>query len=217
VAAGDIGMRIASQELTEQYSAALREYCANGGEAALSWAFHLGHRAASEDLGVLEMTAIHHKGLEEALEMLPVGATTRFALRASEFLAEALAPFEQRHRRFQEGHSTLCDLNQGLEQWLNATQHKLEAAQEKLVEQERAEKRKNALICVISHEMHGSLGVLKSVLGELSAHGERLLDVILRNSEQVIRLVGDPPDVETIESGALALSETAASSGSGSS
>lgn len=190
-------MRTALHELTEQYSAGLREYCAKGGEA-LSWAFQpslLGHRAASEGLGVLEMAAMHQKVLVEALiEMVAGDESTHIAHRASEFLAEALAPFEQRHRRYQEEHST---------------QHKLEAAQDQLLEQRRAEQRKNEFICAMTHEMHGSLSVLMSGLGgELNAHGRRLLDVALRNSERVMRLVGDSPDVQTIESGAMTFNGT---------
>lgn len=89
-------MRTALDELTEQYSAALREYCAKGGEA-LSWAFQpslLGHRAASEGLGVLEIAAIHQKALVEARLEMAGDESTHIARRASEFLAEALAPFE---------------------------------------------------------------------------------------------------------------------------
>ena len=198
-------MRTTLHELTAQYSAGLLEYCAKGGGAALPWAFQpslLGNRAANAGLGVLEMAAIHQKALEEALlEMVAGDESTLIARRASEFLAEALAPFEQRHRRYQEERSTLCDLNQGLEQRLNATQHELETAQHQLLEQRRAEQRTNEFICVMSHEMHGSLSVLMSRLGgELNAHGQRLLDVALRNSERVMRVVGDSPDVQTIDS-----------------
>jgi signal transduction histidine kinase len=204
-------MRTALHELTEPYSAALREYCAKAGEAGLNWAYQLGHRAASEGLGVLEMAAIHQKALVEAmLEMVAGDESTHIAHRASEFLAEALAPFEQRHRRY----------NQGLEQSLNATEHKLEAAQDQLLEQRRAEQRKNECIFVMSHEMHGSLSELKCGLGgELNADGQRLLDVTLRNSERVMRLVGDSPDVQTIESDTMTFNgtRTAAGSGSGSS
>ena len=189
-------MRTAQHELTEQYSAALREYCAKAGEGALNWAYQLGHRAASEGLGVLEMVAIHQKALVEALlEMEAGGESTRIAQRASEFLVEAVTPFEQRHRLH----------NQGLEECLNAAEHKLEAAQGQLLEQRRIEQLKTKFIYefiyVMSHEMHGSLSGLKSGLGgELNAPGQRLLDVALRNSERVMRLVGDSPDVQTIES-----------------
>jgi len=186
-------MSIALRELTEQYSAALREYCAKGGEAALSWAYQLGHRAAGEGLGVLEMAAMHQKALVEALlEMVAVDKSTCIAHRASEFLAEALAPFEQTHRRYQEEHSTVCDLNRRLEQ-LN-----------------------NDLMTVMSDEIptpvmsiHDSLSLLKSgVGGDLNAQGHRLLDVACRNSQQLMRLVDNLLDVRRIESGTMIVDRT---------
>jgi hypothetical protein len=200
-------MRTAQHELTEHYSAALREYCAKAGEGALNWAYKLGNRAASEGLGVLEMAAIHQKALVEALLAMVAGdESTHIAHRASEFLVEALIPFEQRHRLN----------NRGLEECLNATERKVEAAQEQLLEQRRIERRRNEVIHAMSHEMHASLSGLKSGLGgELNAHGQRLLDVTLRNSERVMRLMGDSPDVRTIESGTITLNRTRTAAGWG--
>jgi hypothetical protein len=191
-------------ELTEQYSEALREYCAKGGESALSWGFHLGYRAASDGVGLLDVVAMHEKALVAVLAGLRgIEETTFLAHRASQFLAEALAPFEQKHRRCEDEHATLRDLNEGLEQWLNAAQHKLEVVEELLLEQRRAERRKNEFVCAMNHVTHGSLSVLQSGLGgELNPHGQRLLDTALRNSERVIRLLGDGPEVEARESGA---------------
>jgi signal transduction histidine kinase len=187
----------AARELTEQYCEALREYCAQGGHSALSWAFHLGYQAASDGLGLLDIAAMHEKALVAALAGLRgIEETTFLAHRASQFLAEALVPFEQKHRRCEDEHSTLRDLNEGLEQWLNAAQHKLEAVQELLLEQRRAERRKDEFVCAMNHVTHGSLSVLQSGIGgELNAHGQRLLDTALRNSERVSHLVGDVSDV----------------------
>lgn len=206
--------------LHEQYSAALREYCAKGAEVPLSWAFQpslLGRRAVREGLGVLDMAAMHQKALVETLlEMLAVDDITRITHRASEFVAEALAPFEQRQRPYQEEHCTLCEGKQEREQ-LKATQHKLEGAMDLLLEQMRAEQHKNERICSMSHELHGSLGVLMSELGrELNAHRQRLLDVALRNSERILRLVNDSMDAQTIESDAMTFDGTRTAAGSGS-
>jgi len=209
-------MSIALQELTEQYSAALREYCAKAGEAALSWAYQLGFRAVGEGLGVLEMAAMHQLALLGALrEMGAVDECICTADRAFEFLAEALVPFEQANRRRQEERSRMCDANQGLEQGLESTRQELESAQDQLVEQRGTERRKNAFICAMSHEMHGSLSALRSGLGgELNAHGQRLLDVALRNSERVMRLVRDSRDVQTIDSGAMTFNGMRTAAGS---
>jgi hypothetical protein len=52
----------------------------------------------------------------------------------------------------------------------------------------------------------------------LNPRDQKLLDATLRNSERLMRLVGDSPDVRTIGSGAMTLKGTrAAGSGSGSS
>jgi hypothetical protein len=205
-------MNTALCELTEHYSAGLREYCAKGA-CAPPFAFQpslLGHRAASEGLGVPEMVAMHQNALVEVLlEMAAGDEITLIARRASEFLAEALAPFEERHRRCQEEHSMLCEVRQVLEQWLRASQRNLVAARDQLLEQRMAELRKNESICVMTHEMHGSLSVLMSGQGgKLNAHGQRLLDLALRNSERVMLLVGDSPEVQTIESGAMTFNGT---------
>ena len=100
--------------LHEQYSTALREYCAKGTEAALSWDFQpsvLGQRAVREGLGVLEMAAMHQKALVETLlEMLAVDDTTRITHRASEFVAEALAEVYQGNKPVAEDpYSRLTD------------------------------------------------------------------------------------------------------------
>jgi signal transduction histidine kinase len=221
-------MRIALRELTEQYSAALREYCAEGGEAALFQAYQLGRRAAGNGVGVLEIAALHQEALVAALlEMLAIDESTRIAQRASEFFAECLAPFELTRRSYQEGHATLRDLNQELEQRLNAALHNSDAARDQLLEHRMTDQLKNDLMTVMSHEIptpvmsiHDSLRQLKSgVGGDLNAQGHRLLDVACRNSQQLMRLVDDLLDVRRIELGTMIVDMTKpapAGSGSGS-
>jgi signal transduction histidine kinase len=175
--------------LPAQYAAALREYCATGARA-LPWPLQpslLGLRAASEGLGALELAAMHQKALVETLlETLSVDDTARIALRASEFVAEALAPLQAVDASTQK---------EGQREWLEAMQRVLDAAIDQLLAQRRAEQRKYDLICVMTHEMHGSLSVLMSELGaEMNARRERLLDVALRNSERMMGLVGEWPE-----------------------
>jgi signal transduction histidine kinase len=194
-----VAMRTA---LHAQYSAALREYCSKGGAAALSWAFQpslLGHRAARECFSALEVAAMHQKALVETLlEMLSVDDLTRVAHRASEFVAEALAPFEGEQPALGER-----EREREREQ-LEATRHRLDAVRRQLLEQRRAEQRKNEIICVMSHEIHGSLSVLMSELGgESTSHRQKLLDVALRNSERMIRLVEESPAAQVMELGSM--------------
>jgi hypothetical protein len=191
----------ASYELAGQYAEALREYTTEGQEQTLSWAFQLGHRAVNQGLGLRQMAAMHETALVDALLLATAMAdeTNRILHRAYEFLAVALAPFEKRHRRTQEEHSTLSNLNLGLEQWLNATQHKLEAAQVELREARKADLRKNGAILALTREIHGSLNLLKGLVsGDLNPHARRLLDESVEKSERVTHLVTDSIEAPTI-------------------
>ena len=190
---GRAAASVAPLDVTGAYSASLGEYCATGGESALSRAFHLGHQAAGDGLGVLALAVMHQQALAVVLsETRTVDETARIAQRAGDFLAEALTAFDEKHRRCEEEHSTLYELNQGLEQWLNATQHQLDAAQALLLERSNGEQRKDEFIRAINRVTCGSLSVLQSGLGgELNSHGHRLLDTAVRNCERVMRLLGD--------------------------
>jgi len=200
------------EELGQEYSTALRDYCTDGGEAALLRAYQLGRRAVGDGLGVLEVAALHHEALLAALvEIVALDEGARIAKRASEFFGECLAPFELTRRGFQEAHAAVCDLNQGLQQRLRAALDDFESARGELLEQKRLETLKNEFISVISHEVrtpltsiHGALNLLKSGLGgELDAQGQRLLDVSYRNSQRLVRFVNDLLDLQRIESGTM--------------
>lgn len=205
-------MRAALRELTEEYSAALRDYCAGGGEAELHRGYQLGRRAVGDGMGVLEMAALHQEALVAALlEMLAGGEGTRIARRASEFLAESLAPFELNRRGFEEANAVLADLNKGLARRLSTALQDFETAQGELLEQKRSERVKDEFISVVSHELrtpltsiHGALNLLKSGLGgRLNAQGQRLLDVAYRNSQRLVRLVSDVLDLQKIRAGSM--------------
>lgn len=207
-------MKAALGELTEQYLAALKDYCTEGGEAALLRAYQLGRQALAGGLGVLEMATLHQEALVTALiEMLALDESTCIAQRASEFFAESLAPFELTRRGFEEAHSMLSELNQGLESQLRAAMRDFQAAQQELVEQRRNEQVKDEFICFVSHEVrtpmtaiHGALSLLKKgVGGPLDAQGQQLLDVAYRNSKRLVRLVTDVLDLQRIESGTMTL------------
>lgn len=71
------------------------------------------------------------------------------------------------------------------------------------------ERMKDEFVSVVSHELrtpltsvHGSLRLLATGrLGELNAQGQELLDVALRNTERLTRLLNDVLDLERIGSG----------------
>jgi len=205
-------VKAALQELRVPYAAALREYCAGGGEASLLAAYQLGRRAVASDVGVLEMATLHDEALRARLSELTDGEeSARVAKRASEFFSESLAPFELTRVGFQEAHAAMCDLNEGLEQRLRALLRDFEDAQGQLMEHKRLERLKNEFISVISHEVrtpltsiHGALNLLKTGLGGgLDGQGQRLLDVAYRNSQRLVRFVNDLLDLQRIESGTM--------------
>jgi signal transduction histidine kinase len=190
--------KAALRELAAQYSPALQEYCATGGEAALHRAYQLGRRAILSGFGVLEVMSLHQEGLVGTL----LGGTGQgehagLVRRASEFLAECLAPFELSRRGFADAHATLSAVNQGL--------------QMQLLEQRKMAQAQSDVIGVVSHELrtpltsiHGSLNLLKAGMGgELNSDGQRLLEVACRNSQRLVRLVNDVLDLERLESGTM--------------
>ena len=73
------------------------------------------------------------------------------------------------------------------------------------------ERMKDEFISVVSHELrtpltsiHGSLGLLAAGLAnELSPKGRQLLEVAQRNSQRLVRLVGDILDLQKIEAGTM--------------
>ena len=154
-------VRAALPELSARYRAELEEYCATGGEAALHGAYQLGRLAILSGFGALEIMGLHQDGLAGIpAERVHQGGVER---RASEFLAECLAPFELSRRGFADAHAALSAANQGL--------------QTQLVEQRKVAQERGDVIGVVSHEMrtpltsiHGSLSLLKAGMGgELNA------------------------------------------------
>src|SRR2546422_3755089 len=110
-------MNDAAPQLLEQYTAALEDYLAGGGEAALLRAYELGRSAIVNKLNVLEMVALHQEALVAVLlRRLAAEESARIAKGAVDFLAESLAPFELAQRSSQEGKVLLRQLNEVLEQ-----------------------------------------------------------------------------------------------------
>ncbi len=74
---------------------------------------------------------------------------------------------------------------------------------------------KNEFVSVVSHELrtpltsiHGSLKLLGTGnLGTLSSQGEQVLDIALRNTNRLSRLINDVLDLERIESGKVVMSK----------
>lgn len=208
-------MKTALRELAEQYSQALVAYFERGGEDSLLQAYQLGREGLAEGLGVLEMAALHQEALVTALlQMLAPGESSRIAERASEFFAESLAPFEMTRRGVLEANAILRDLNTELRARVDAVLEDYKTARDQLVEHQRMERLKDEFISVVSHELrtpltsiHGSLGLLRTGLSGDPEKARQLLDVAHRNSQRLVRLVGDILDLQKIESGTMPFEE----------
>jgi signal transduction histidine kinase len=202
------------EELTGRYSRALQDYLETGGEGALLQAYQVGRDALAQDLGVLEVAALHQEALVSALlQMLAPTESSRIAKKASEFFAETLAPFEMTHRGFQEANAILSDLNDELRRRVAVILRDYKVAQDQIDEHKKMERMKDEFISLVSHEfrtpltsIHGSLGLLNSGLAAgLPEKARQLLEVAHRNSQRLVRLIGDVLDLQKIESGTMPL------------
>ena len=103
--------------LENQYSSALQDYLAGGGETALERAYELGRKAIADKLGILDMAIVHQRALVRVLpRTLTPQESSETIKKAAQFFAESLAPFEMTLRGFQESITELHNLNRTLEQ-----------------------------------------------------------------------------------------------------
>jgi signal transduction histidine kinase len=200
------------EELTARYSRALQSYLEMGGEDALHQAYQVGRDALARDLGVLEVAALHQEALVSTLlQMLAPTESSRIAKKASEFFAETLAPFEMTHRGFQEANAILSDLNDELRRRVEVILRDYKVAQDQIDQHKKMERMKDEFISLVSHELrtpltsiHASLGLLSSGLTTgLPEKARQLLEVAHRNSQRLVRLIGDVLDLQKIESGTM--------------
>jgi signal transduction histidine kinase len=117
-------MKASLQQIREEYSRALRNYLAGGGEAELQRAYESGRKAAAEGLGIMELASVHHNALETAmrLSMTPEQMAHTINL-AGRFLAQALSPFEMSHHAFREPGAAVYRLNERFEEEAKRVAH----------------------------------------------------------------------------------------------
>ncbi len=175
------------QQWRTGYGAAFQDFLEGRGEAATLRAYQLGRQAMADGLGLMELAAAHG----EALASRFGGATspeegTRLAKQTTDFLAEALAPFEMAQRGFIEANGTLLRLNEDLERQVAVAVADLKRTQSKIVEQERL----RALGQMASGIAHDFNNALSSVLG----FSELLLadpDRVVADRERLLRYLGN--------------------------
>jgi serine phosphatase RsbU (regulator of sigma subunit)/anti-sigma regulatory factor (Ser/Thr protein kinase) len=97
-------MTTVRDDFRSAYAAAFHDYVtASGGERGLERAYELGRTAVSEGLSMLDLAAIHHESLAEALALVTSAEEhARTATAATEFAMESLSTFEMAQRGFRE-------------------------------------------------------------------------------------------------------------------
>ncbi len=104
-------------ELEKQYTSALQDYLAGGGETALESAYELGRRAIAERRGMLDIATVHQRVLDMILlSVLTPQESIETIKKAGQFFSESIAPFEMTFRGFRESITSLQKLNTKLEQ-----------------------------------------------------------------------------------------------------
>jgi len=104
------------RDLAALYADALRANLAERSEGALQRAYEIGRQGFAQGLGILELVAVHHEALA-TLSKRDGGSVplSQQIVRAGEFFAETLSPYEMAHRGFREATSALRKLNQTME------------------------------------------------------------------------------------------------------
>jgi signal transduction histidine kinase len=116
----------AIREMKDQYAGTLRDYLADGGEAALQRAYELGRRAIGEGIGILDLVAMHQEAMKAALIAIQSPESIRATVEASQrFLSESLSPFEMTHLGFEEAVQALRRMNDRLEDEARRIAHAL--------------------------------------------------------------------------------------------
>lgn len=114
----------ARRDLESVYGRILQDYLTGGGEDALRKAYEIGRSAIAEGHGLLDVVAMHHAALGEALRQPGVlEGLPRNLDRSREILAECLSPYEMAQRGFGEAIQALRRINETLESEIQRLAH----------------------------------------------------------------------------------------------
>ena len=92
----------AVDDFRERYTRALADHVDAPHEAALRTAYELGREAVARDLTVLDLAAVHHAALSEALDRSASSERRAITEAARDFFVESLSAFEMVRRGFRE-------------------------------------------------------------------------------------------------------------------
>lgn len=180
----------AVEEQAPQYEEALRSYLTQGDEGALHRAYTIGRDAIRD--GLTSLVVLHGEALEHLMGQPDLEPTDRAQIinRSTQFLEEALAPFEMTVRGYQQANESLQQANLELRQ---------------------ADEMKDRFLAHMTHELRTPLGaiigycelLMTNAVGPLQDRQIRCLSTINTCASQLLKLVNDLLDLAKIRAGRL--------------
>jgi signal transduction histidine kinase len=99
------------------YPASLHDYLGGAGESALQQAYQIGRQALGAGMGLVAIADIHHECLRTLMtQTLANDERDRILMRAAQFFAECVSPYEMTYGGFREANTALRHFNEVLEQ-----------------------------------------------------------------------------------------------------
>jgi light-regulated signal transduction histidine kinase (bacteriophytochrome) len=188
--------------MANEYAAALREYLAQGGEAALSKAYEFGRRAVEG--GVLELTTLHHQALATVVAEADPSVAERVR-KAAEFFTDVVSPLEMAVRSYKDTTSVLLDLNTRLGQQNEELGRAKRATEE-------ANRELEAFSYSVAHDLRAPLrsidGFSQALLDDydakLDAEGRGYLQHVREAAREMGQLIDDLLQLSRVSRGELA-------------
>lgn len=180
------------QTSRDEYREALGRYVTGGGEDELLVGYSIGRETIAE--GLTSLVALHGEALKEALRSRSSPRQMAEMIdRATQFLEEALAPFEMTVRGFQESNDRLLHANQELK---------------------RAEEMEKRFLANMSHELrtplNAILGFAELLIDDREAaiapeRRRTFLETIHRSGQHLLELINDILDLAKVDAGQMTI------------
>ncbi len=176
----------------DEYRDALRKYVSDGGEDSLLVGYSIGRETIAE--GLTSLVALHGEALKDALAGTPsLERWAEMVDRSTQFLEEALVPFEMTVRGYQESNDRLVQANRELR---------------------RAEEMEKRFLANMSHELrtplNAILGFAELLIDDRQAafdpaRRQTFLETIHRSGKHLLDLINDLLDLAKVDAGQMTI------------